>query len=120
MGIIHHSVYPIWYECGRTALCNELGMPYNKMEAKGVALAVINVNVNYKYPAFYNDEITIYTWIQELTKVKVLFAYEIYNQNNVLINYGTTLHAWVNKEMKPVNIAKKEPEIYEFLLKIKE
>ncbi|HHU56415.1 MAG TPA: acyl-CoA thioesterase [Acholeplasmataceae bacterium] len=120
MGIIHHSVYPIWYECGRTAFCKDLGMPYHEMEKKGVALAVINVNVNYKYPAFYGDELTIYTWISSCTKIRVEFGYEIYNQNNELINYGSTMHAWVNDKLRPVNIVKIAPEIYEFLLKTKE
>lgn len=32
MGIVHHSVYPIWYELARTDLSKEAGFPYAKME----------------------------------------------------------------------------------------
>ena len=32
MGIVHHSVYPIWFELARTDLSKEAGFPYSKME----------------------------------------------------------------------------------------
>ena len=32
MGIVHHSVYPIWYEAARSDFCKKAGLPYSKME----------------------------------------------------------------------------------------
>lgn len=32
MGIVHHSVYPIWFELARTDLSKLAGFPYSKME----------------------------------------------------------------------------------------
>ena len=32
MGIVHHSIYPIWYELARTDLSKLAGFPYSKME----------------------------------------------------------------------------------------
>ena len=30
MGVIHHSVYPVWYECGRTDFCKPSGCRFTK------------------------------------------------------------------------------------------
>lgn len=32
MGIVHHSVYPIWYELARTDFAKEMEFPYSRME----------------------------------------------------------------------------------------
>ena len=32
MGVVHHSVYVIWFEVARTALCRETGHPYVDIE----------------------------------------------------------------------------------------
>lgn len=32
MGIVHHSVYPIWFELARTDLSKLAGFPYSRME----------------------------------------------------------------------------------------
>ena len=34
MGIIHHSVYPVWYELGRVEFCNAIGVPFHEIEAR--------------------------------------------------------------------------------------
>ena len=40
MGIIHHSVYAIWYEQARTDFFNQVGIRYDEIE-KGVYLSDI-------------------------------------------------------------------------------
>ena len=32
MGIVHHSVYPIWYEAARTEAVKKIGMTYSSLE----------------------------------------------------------------------------------------
>lgn len=34
MGIAHHSVYPVWYEVGRTDYIKSFGMSYSDMEKR--------------------------------------------------------------------------------------
>lgn len=31
MGVVHHSVYPIWFECGRTDLIQKAGITYGQL-----------------------------------------------------------------------------------------
>ena len=36
MGVVHHSVYPIWFECGRTDLIQKAGITYGQLEKDGI------------------------------------------------------------------------------------
>lgn len=39
MGIVHHAVYPVWYEEGRSAYFRALGLPYSAIEELGLVPA---------------------------------------------------------------------------------
>ncbi len=61
MGVAHHTVYPVWFEIGRTELLRATGGNYADMERDGVLLAVVKLEVTYKQPARYDDELTLET-----------------------------------------------------------
>ena len=115
MGVIHHSVYPVWYEVGRTDFCIQIGFPYHEMEKRNIGIALLNLNVNYLSPTFYGDILTLKTKITGCSRLKLEFAYEIYNQNNKLVNTGNTTHVWINDSFKPMNIAKEHQDIYNLI-----
>lgn len=115
MGIIHHSVYPIWYEQGRTDWCIEMDFPFHKIEELNIALPVININCNYKKSSRYGEVLFLYTNISFYSKTKLEFNYEIYNENNELINFGSSTHCWINDKGKPINIAKTHPEVFDMI-----
>jgi len=111
MGIVHHSVYPIWYEIARTNFIKSIGITYSELEKKGVMLPLIELTSKYILPANYEDELTIRIKIQKLTPARIIFGYEIYNKEK-LINTGTTTHAFVGKNLKPINLKKNMQDIY--------
>ena len=37
MGVVHHSVYPVWFETARTRFSQEMGVPYQEMERMGLS-----------------------------------------------------------------------------------
>lgn len=59
MGIVHHSVYPIWYELARTDLSKQAGFPYSKMEEVGVMTPLVELNSKYYSPAYYDDNLIV-------------------------------------------------------------
>lgn len=121
MGIVHHSVYPIWYEIARTDLSNQAGFPYSKMEEEGVLLPLVELNSKYITPAHYNDELTVTATVSKLTPVRIVFSYEVFKKDsNKPISTGYTVHAIVNKDMKPINTQKLFPDIYNNMLKMME
>lgn len=121
MGIIHHSVYAIWYEEARTNFFNEIGIKYDEIEKMGIMTPLIELNCEYKKPAYYNQEVEIRTKIIKLTPVKFIIEYDIFNKENQLINIGKTTLAWADsKSFKIINLQKKYPEIYKSIEEIVE
>jgi acyl-CoA thioester hydrolase len=117
MGIAHHSNYFPWFEVGRTEFIKELGMSYTDMESKGVLLPLVEAGCKYKAPAKYEDVLIIRTCIEELDPVKIKFKYEaVRKADSKLLAEGFTLHAFVARTMRPINLRKKMPEIWEIML----
>lgn len=118
MGIVHHSNYPVWYEAGRTDYIKKMGLPYSKIEEKGLLLPLIELKCCYKGYARYEDEILVKTRVNDMTYTRIVFGYEIYrNKGEKPINIGETIHAWTTRELKPVNIRKYMPDVYELMSK---
>ena len=84
MGFAYYGVYAQYYEVGRVELLRSIGISYKNIEAMGFALPVVNLNINYKKPALYDDEITIVTTIRKMPSAKIFFHYETYNDDNDL------------------------------------
>jgi acyl-CoA thioester hydrolase len=117
MGVIHHATYPIWYEMGRIKYCDDLGMPFKNFIERGIHLAVTELSVNYKKSARFGDDLKLYTYLIGFTKIRSYFKFELYNQNNELINTGLATLAWLDQNMKPLNIQKSHPDIFEVFSK---
>ena len=100
MGVVHHSVYPIWYEVARTEFAKKYILPYSQAEKIGIMMPVAELTSKYYKSAHYEDEITIITEIEKFSPVRIKFKYTLYNQFGDLINIGTTMHGWTNNNLK--------------------
>lgn len=116
MGIIHHSVYAIYYEQARTEYFNKIGIRYDEIEKQGMMTPLVELKCKYRKPAYYNQEIEIRTKLIELTPVKFTLEYDIYDKEENLINIGKTTLAWSDaKTFKIINLKKEKPNMYEKL-----
>ena len=89
MGYVYYGVYAQYYEVGRVDAMRQLGFSYKDVEAKGILMPVVEFIVNYKKPAFYDDEITLITYIKKKPEgLKIIFDYECYNSQKELLNTG--------------------------------
>lgn len=116
MGIIHHSVYPIWYEMARVKYCSDIGLPFHVIEEKGVRLAMFNMKCNYLKPTLFGQIYHMETRLMKLSKVRLFFEYKLFDKNNELVHVGETELIWLNHDLKPTNIEKSHPDIYERFL----
>lgn len=120
MGVIHHSVYPIWYEMGRVKFCDDMGMSFKSIEAQGVGLAMVEMTSQFKKPSFFGELYTQYTYLTECSRVKMTFRYELYNSNEELVHIGHTTLAWLGAGFRPQNIMKNHPDIYRLFARVVE
>ena len=91
MGIVHHAVYPVWMELGRSDFLRQLGRGYPEWEAAGVLMAVGGLTLKYRAPARYDELVTVRSWLKEGTRRKVVFGYEI-SRDGVRLVEGESVH----------------------------
>lgn len=91
MGIVHHAVYPVWMELGRSDLLRMMGQGYSEWEAQGVFMAVGELRVKFRAPAHYDELISVHTWVQAADRRKVVFGYQVL-RDEVRLAEGESLH----------------------------
>jgi len=101
MGVVYHGNYLPWFEIGRTTLLKELGLPYRALEAEGYRLPVLEVAAKYFRPALYDDTLTILTTLSEKPILRIRLDYEV-RRGDELLATGHTVHAFIDREGKPV------------------
>jgi acyl-CoA thioester hydrolase len=113
MGYVYYGNYAMYYEVARVESLRNLGFAYKDLEAGGVMLPVLENHSYFIAAAKYDDLLTIKVTVPEKPGVKIGFRYEIINENDILINKGNTILAFVNMETgKPC----KPPEVMRKLL----
>lgn len=78
-------------------------MPYCLLEAKGIALPVIEACCNYRKPVKYDELVQIETQIGNVSQSKIRLEYNVWIQGEKLPRAdGYTVHCYVNVSGKPV------------------
>lgn len=103
MGVAHHSAYLVWFEVGRTELLRSTGVNYADLEAQGILLAVVKLNVVYKQPARYDDQLRLETTLVSSGRVKIEHQYTLFRDQEVLATATTTL-ACIRPDGKPTEV----------------
>ena len=111
MNIAYHSNYIVWFELGRTEFLRFLGYTYSQLEVDEIWLPVIEVGCKYKYPVTYDDTIVIETSIEELSRVKIKFKYNIRIGEKISAE-GFSIHAFTNPKLKPIGLNRIRPDVY--------
>ena len=96
MGIVHHSNYIRYFECGRMAMLKEVGLPMHKVEEAGIMMPITAVECRYKVPARLGDTLRIVTTINEMPKARLTVNTEIYNQNDQLVSEGSVTMGFID------------------------
>ena len=91
MGIVHHAVYPVWMELGRSDLLRELGQSYAEWEKRGVMMSVAELHVRYRAPARYDELVEVHTCLKRAARRKVVFAYEV-RREGIRLAEGESVH----------------------------
>lgn len=96
MGIVHHSNYIKFFEVARTEWLRAVGMTYAEMERRGVMMPIIEVQVKYKQPAYYDELITVRATVNEVPMARMRFEYEIFGEDGRSIATGMTALGFID------------------------
>ncbi|MDB5295314.1 MAG: thioesterase [Phycisphaerales bacterium] len=91
MGYLHHSIHLQYLEMGRVELLRSLGHRYADLEKQGVMFVVVKVEVKYKAPARYDDELALTTRLVKQTHVRLDHAYALKRGDTLLAEAATTI-----------------------------
>lgn len=100
MGVVYHGNYAQYLEVARVEWLRSLGISYKKMEDDDVMLPVINLNINFKKPAFYDEVIIVKTELREKPGLKITIDQEIYNHKDVLLTTSEITLVFVNMQTR--------------------
>lgn len=115
MGIVHHGVYPIWYEIARMDYFTGIGYSYTDMNREGINPPMVNFNLNYHAPVRYPGRVTVRTVCTMCEGKKLELRYNVYTQDRPTpVASATSFHIWTGPDMKSLDM-RTRPDIYEKL-----
>lgn len=100
-GIVHHAEYLVWFEEGRSDFLRQKGLHYSDLEKSGYFVVVVEAEVKYKAPAFYEDQVTIETTLARARGKVLEFTYRAENQHGALLAAGRTVHVVLGSDRRP-------------------
>lgn len=98
---IYHSRYLDLLEAARGEFIRSLGPTVLHWQENDMIFPIIEARLNYKFPARYDDLLTIEVWVTAIEKVRLNFGHRILNQNGKLILEAETFHACTGVGGKP-------------------
>lgn len=100
MGVVYHGNYPQFLEMGRISWLRSLDLSYKEMEANGVMLPVVGLEMKFIKPALFDDLVTVRTSLKKLPMVRIEFDYELRNQNEEILLTANTVLAFMDSSKK--------------------
>jgi len=91
MGVVHHAVYLVWFEEGRSAYIRERGWSYADIEDSGYFLVAADLKARYLRASHYDQEVTVRTWINEVRSRAITFGCDILDTSSGEIVFSASL-----------------------------
>lgn len=114
MGVVYYGNYAAYLEVARVESFRHLGLSYKKLEESGVMMPVLEYKTKYIRPAKYDDLLTIKLMIKSKPTTRIVFEYEIYNEEKVLLNISETTLVFISSSSgRPVTAPENFIKIFE-------
>ena len=103
-GVVYYANYLKFLERARTEALFSVGYSNNKIQQDFNSLIIVkSCNIEYKKPAYLEDELTIRSFVKTITKTS-FFMNQIITRNNEVIVEAQIHLVFVNKDGKPKKI----------------
>ncbi len=99
--VVHHSVYPVYFEMGRTELLRVNKVAYKDLEEAGVFFVVAELKIRYRKPARYDEHLLLETRCIDVKETRIEHGYKLTRESdNAVIAEGTSVLACVGPDGK--------------------
>jgi len=101
MGVVYHTHFVDYFEAARTEALRDMGLAYKTLEDRGVIMPVVDLGVQFKRPAHYDDVLVIRAMFHEPPTTSITITYEVRRkgEDEVLVTGHVTL-CFVNAERR--------------------
>ncbi len=99
-GVVYYANYLKFMEEARTQFCFSRGVDIRNLYEQGIFFVIAKVEIAYKAPARYLDNIRVYVKVDKLGRSSLDFTQEIKKDDKLLVTAKVT---WVcvNRDFKP-------------------
>jgi len=112
MRIVHHAVYPIWYEIARIDFFEKCGYGYQYARTREVDPAMVHLELDYGAPVTFPGSVTVKTRVTLCEGKKLAFSYELWKEGSEKpVCSAKSFHIWVH-EGKSCNLEQEFPEMF--------
>ena len=106
-GVVYYANYLKFLERARTEALVDLGFSNKKIKEEFGALIIVkSCNIDYKKPAYLEDELKIRSFVKSITKTS-FFMNQFISKEDVLIVEAIVHLVFVNVQGKPIKIPDK-------------
>lgn len=98
---IYYSRYLDLMESARGEFFRQLGRTFLQFQEHDAILPVLEARLRYKFPARYDDVLSIEVWPTDMGRVRLNFGHRILNQDSKLVLECETFHACTRIDGKP-------------------
>ena len=100
LGHVYYANYLRYFESARAGYWRALGRSYQDLDRWGIAMPVVEANVRYRRPAFYEDLLGVEIEVPEMRGASVRFHYLV-RRGDELLASGFTRHAIIGPTGRP-------------------
>jgi acyl-CoA thioester hydrolase len=97
---IYYSRYLDLLETARGEFFRSVGMTFQQLQNDGAIFPVVEAKIKYRGAARYDDVLKIEVWLTELERVRMNFAFRIFNEAGKLLVEGQTMHVCTSLDDK--------------------
>jgi acyl-CoA thioester hydrolase len=116
-GIVYYGRHLEWMEMARVEFIAQIYKPLTRMIAEDkFSFMPINVNIDYKAPAVFEDVVSIKLWIREIEKIRLILGYQVtkmVEDKEVLVSEATITLLCISTEK-----GNRPSKIPDFLLQV--
>ena len=91
-GVVHHSVYPVWFEMGRTELLRSQGFAYSDLEKRDIFFVVTELSARFRRPARYDETLQLETVCSNVKACRIEHSYRL-SRDGVVLAEGVSVLA---------------------------
>jgi len=111
MGVVYHANYIVYMEVGRTNFVKAAGFSYPALEEDGYISPVMDISIQYKAALRYGQKALVRTWVEEHTKLRTTYGYEILHEDGTVAATAKSVHIIVKRDnFRPVPLNKVNQE----------